>query len=404
MFHALNAVIVRHTSPLSSYWSHVSRRTRRITGGCGLLMAGLIVWHFAALWLAAPKHTPEAPVTVAAVEKRDITASEHTVGTVVSEASVSVTARVGGQIVAVGFKEGQMVHKGDLLFRLDPRPLKAALDQAEATQAKDRATQISTQRDLTRYRALAAQNAVSAQTLDQAEASAKAAAATVRADIAATDTARLNLEYAEIRSPVDGKTGAIAVQIGNLVIANTTTTLVTVTQISPIRISFALPQERIARIQRQMKSGKLTSQISVEGEKPITAPVDFIGNEVSATTGTIELRASYANTDARLVPGQMVQVDVALQSLPGALVVPHNAINLGPDHNYVFVVVNGKARIVPVTVQSDDGKVAAVDGRLKPGDLVITDGQLRAEEGKAVRIIRHGPGKPNATQTSPGAQ
>ncbi|MGB8602794.1 MAG: efflux RND transporter periplasmic adaptor subunit [Rhizomicrobium sp.] len=409
MLHAISRTFVPYIHRIRQHWYGSSRRTRHLLlagGGIIIIIAG---WQICAGLLTQTKPKSAAPVTVAIAQMHDVTVTEHSVGTVVAEATVNVTARVGGQIVAVAFKEGQSVHKGDLLFRLDPRPLKAALDEAAATLAKDRATAISNARTQARDKALLAAKAVSQQTYDADEATAKAAAATVLADKAALDTARLNLEYGDIRAPIDGKTGAIAVQIGNLVIANATTTLVTITQDMPVKVSFTLPQDRLGLIQKQIKTGKLTVRITPDGGDPITAPVNFVDNAVNQSAGTIELRASVANSDHRLVPGQMVSVDAALQNLTGVVVVPHNAVNPGQTGSYIFVIKNDKAKNdrakqVAVKVLSDDGQIAAIGGKVRPGDTVITDGQLRVEDGGRVHIVRHGAGTANSAQTAPGAQ
>lgn len=404
MLHVTGWPFTPHIHHIRQLWNSSSRRTRRLLLAGGAIIIVFAGWQIGAGLLTQTKTKSAAPVTVAITQKRDVTVTEHSVGTVVAEATVNVTARVGGQIVAVAFKEGQSVHKGDLLFRLDPRPLKAARDEAAATLAKDRATAVSSARTLARDKALLAAKAVSQQTYDADEASAKAATATVLADKAALDTAQLNLEYGDIRAPIDGKTGAIAVQIGNLVIANATTTLVTITQDMPVKVSFTLPQDRLGAIQKQIKAGKLAVRIAPEGGDPITAPVNFVDNAVNQSAGTIELRASIANNDHRLVPGQMVSVDAALQTLSGAVVVPHNAVNPGQAGNYVFVVKNDRAKQVAVKVLSDDGQIAAISGKIHPGDTVITDGQLRVEDGGRVHVVRHGPGAANSAQTAPGAQ
>lgn len=404
MLHTISRAIAQHTHNLNLHWNGKSRRTRQTLSVTALVILCFAGWQILSPLLTPAKKKPAAPITAAAVVKQDVTVTEHSTGKVLAEATVNVTARVSGQIVDVALREGQRVRKGDLLFRLDPRPLSAALAQAQATLAKDRATAVSSERSFARDKALLAAKAISQQTYDADEASARAAAATVQADRAAVDTAKLNLDYASIRAPIDGKTGAIAVQIGNLVVANATTTLVSVTQDQPVKISFTLPQDRIGRIQQQFRTGKLTAKITPDGSTPFTVPVNFLDNAVNTSAGTIELRASYANTDQRLVPGQMVSVDVALQGLKNVLTVPHNALNPGQDGTFVFAIRQDKARQVAVTVLSDDGITAAVLGKLHPGDQVVTDGQLRIEDGSKVHVVHTGPGKANPAQTAPGAQ
>ncbi|HSZ75609.1 MAG TPA: efflux RND transporter periplasmic adaptor subunit, partial [Rhizomicrobium sp.] len=281
--------------------------------------------------------------------------------------------------------------------QLDPRPLKAAFEQAQAALARDQATLFSNQKDAARYAMLATQGAASSQQRDQSEAAAKAMAATVISDQAAVDAAKLNMVYAQIRSPVDGKTGPILVQPGNLVTADATTPLVVITQIHPVKISFFLPQSDLPQIQSQMKDGKLNIVMSEHGSsgKTLNAPVDFVGNAVDDKTGTIELRATYDNEDNFLVPGQLVDVSVAITQYPHAIVVPHNAINLGPNGSYLYVVgPDKKAQMRAVSVLYDDGANATLKSGAKAGDRVIVEGQMRVVPGATVSIRKGG--KPSA--------
>ncbi|MGA7676088.1 MAG: efflux RND transporter periplasmic adaptor subunit [Rhizomicrobium sp.] len=353
---------------------------------------------------AKRKVLPPPPVIVATATSRNVTVVEHTIGTVVANSTVQVTARVSGQLMSAGFREGQMVHTGDLLFQLDPKPFIAALEQARAQLAKDEAQLVSALNDQKRYDTLFAQNAASQQQRDQADATARGFIATVQSDHAAVDIARLNLGYAQIHSPIDGKTGPILVQPGNLVTADATTPLLTITQIQPVKISFFLPQDDLTQIQNQMKAGRLLAVIPMQGAPGgnETAKVDFVGNQVDAQTGTIELRATYDNADLRLVPGQMVDVGTTLKDIPKATVVPRNAVNAGPDNSYVYVVdAQSKAEMKIVTVLNDDGTNDAIQGGVKAGDKVITDGQSRVVPGATVKIAGKGRG---AQQPSGGAQ
>lgn len=355
-----------------------------ILGGCFALLLLLIAWRSFAV--SSQRERPPPLVMAARVAVRDMAVLEPATATVQSVASVNVTARVGGQIVAVGFREGQMVRRGDLLFRLDPRPYHAALVQAEAQRQRVRATAESARKDADRAQALAGSGAISRQGLESAMATAKAAEASVAADAAAVETARLNLSYAEIRSPIDGKTGAIEVQIGNMVVANASATLVNITQVEPVKLSFFLSQDRLDAVQRQMRQGRLRIQYTAGG-RAAAAEVDFVGNRVDERTGTIELRAQVANRDHLLVPGQMMAVHVALGDLKAALCVPHDAINLGPEGAYVLMIDEAsRARMIPVEVRFDDGTTAAIAGKVKKGDRVIVEGQLRVVPDGAVRV------------------
>jgi multidrug efflux system membrane fusion protein len=213
----------------------------------------------------------------------------------------------------------------------------------------------------------------------------------VQSDRAALDVAKLNLDYSVIHSPIDGKTGPILVQPGNLVTANGTNPLVTITQIQPVKISFSLPQSDLPRIQNRAAQNTLTAAVDLHDSsgKPIKARVDFVSNAVSSTTGTIELRATFANADMRLVPGQLVDVSVALDSLPHAIVVPREAVNVGPDGRYVYVVgKDDNAELRQVAVLFDGGATIAISGPVRAGEPVITDGQLRVIPGKPVSIVK----------------
>src|SRR5206468_7495655 len=200
-----------------------------------------------------------------------------------------------------------------------------------------------------------------------------------------------NVMYAQIRSPIDGKTGPMLIQPGNVVPANGTSPLVVITQIQPVKVSFFLPQADLPRIQTQMQAHRLfaTLQAHDATNTQLTAPVDFIGNAVDNTTGTVELRATFNNADLRLVPGQLLDVSVSLAELPNAIVVPREAVNQGPDSRYVFVVDRqNRAQMVPVTVLNDNGQTDAVSGNLRAGDRVITDGQLRVVAGGPVVVLK----------------
>jgi multidrug efflux system membrane fusion protein len=320
-----------------------------------------------------------APVKVALAHQREMAVIERTIGTVVANSSVSVTARVQGQLVKAFFKEGQMVKEGDLLFQIDPAPYQAAYDAALATLA-------SAKTNAERSASLLKANAIAAQTDDNNQAAYQLAKANAEA-------ARLNLQFTEIRSPINGKTGPILLQPGNLVSVNgITAPLVSITEVQPIKISFALPQADLPRIQARAKTSQgLNAVVALHdagGDHDLSAPVNFISNAVVATSGTIELRASFPNSDLSLVPGQLVDVVVDLASIPSAIVVPREAVNQGPTGDYVYVVdpEENIAQMRPVKIAFDDGVNAAVEGNVHDGDQVIVDGQLRVIPGGKVSI------------------
>ena len=356
-----------------------------VIGGAALIALVGGYWYF-----NQDKAVPRArrvpiPVRVGAVTQYDMPVVEHTLGTVVPFTTVQVSPRVSGVIENADFTEGQTVKKGDLLFEIDPRPYQAAYDNAVATEADAKAK-------ADRYTRLYQQNAVGAQDQDDAQAAYGVAKANV-------DAARLNLEFTKIRSPVDGKTGPILVQQGNMVIANLTTTpLVTIDQILPIKVSFSLPQTDLPRIQARQKTPKglvATVNLQDQGGEQFQAPVDFVSNAVNNTSGTIELRATFKNTDSALVPGQLVNVTVQLNDIPDAMVIPHQAVNVGPDGDFVYALKDSKAVVTPIKVLFDDGGNTAVQGKLAAGDQVVTDGQLRLVPGSTVAIAG-APPKPGA--------
>jgi multidrug efflux system membrane fusion protein len=373
-----------------------------IAGGLALVVAIYLAWHFLDIEFAhKPKAPPAPPVKVAKAVRKNVSVIEKTIGTVVSPVTVQVTAQVTGKLLAARFQEGQMVKKGDLLFQIDPAPYQAALAQAQGQLAKDAAVLANARTDLSRYQTLAQQNAISNQQLVTQAATVKSDEGVVIADQANAQTARINLGYTRIISPVDGKTGPIFIQPGNVIAASNTNPLVTITQIQPIKVSFMLPQNMLVQIQNQQAAGKLQARIPMPGAKggAERAPVDFVSNIVDASTGTIELRANFSNDDLRLVPGQTVTVGVAIAELPGAIVVPRDAVNAGPDNSFIYVVdKDGKALSKTVKVLNDDGVNDAIQGDVKPGDRVITDGQLRITSGAKVRIVK-GEAAPKASDT-----
>jgi multidrug efflux system membrane fusion protein len=317
---------------------------------------------------------------------------ERSLGSVVANTLVQLSARVQGTMMSAHFKEGQFVKKGDLLFQIDPRPFQAALAQAEAIWRRDQAQLTNALRDKKRYADLRQQGAISAQQSDTSDTNADVISATVAADKAALDMARLNLDYSQIRSPVDGKTGPILLQPGNMISSSNgaTAPLVTIAEVRPIKVSFTLPQSELPRIQARQQTQPLRAILDARDRagQVLSAPVDFTSNIVSNQSGTIELRATFANADLSLVPGQLVNVTVELGDIPHALVVPRDAVNDGPNGSFVFVVKNGKAVQTPVEVLTDDGTDAAVAGAgVAAGDTVVVEGQLRVTSGGDVRVL-----------------
>ena len=407
------------------------RRVRLVLVAVVLLIAAFMAWRLFESSTPEEKVFQPPPVRAALAQQRNVTGFQHSIGTVVSLSTVQVTSLVTGQLLSTGFTEGQIVRTGQVLFRIDPRPFAAALAQAKATLARDQANTVSAEHDRDRFTTLAAQGAASGQQRDQAVAAAKADEATVVADKAAIQTAELNLGYTKIVSPITGKTGPILIQPGNLITANNTASpLVTIAQLQPIKVSMFLPQSDLPQIQQQMMAHRLQmtvspnpgatmatpsqvnggvappapSQANAPGLAPLSAPVNFVGNQVDAKTGTVELRATFDNNDFRLVPGQLVDAAVSLSSFQNAIVVPRDAVNIGPESRYVFVVdTQNRAQMRPVTVVFDDGMNATIQGAVKAGDRVIVEGQLRVLPGKPVQILKQGPHPSPGLTGGPGS-
>ena len=344
-----------------------------------------------------------APVRIATAQIGDVPVAANTLGTVLANSTVTVKSQVDGPLLSAAFKEGQMVKKGDLLFRIDPAPFDAALRQAQATVARDQAQLASAQADADRAVMLADRGIVSAQQRDQLVATAKALAATIDADKAAVERAQLNLGYTTIRSPVNGKTGALLVYPGNQVHATDANGLITIAEIQPVKITFNLPQGDLPLLQARLAEGALVAGVVARSDMAsamtaaddqqqmqIPVKVDFIGNAVDDRTGTIELRATFDNPDLRLVPGELVDVSIRLDTLKQVTMVPREAVNVGQNQSYVFVIDNqNKAQMRPVNVLYQDQTIAALgNGPIKPGDRVVTDGQLRLTPGARVTITQ----------------
>jgi multidrug efflux system membrane fusion protein len=337
----------------------------------------------------ASKTAVPVPVTVAAVAVQSVPFRVQAIGNVEALSTVSVRARVDGQIVEVNFKEGEEVRKGSVLFRIDPRPYEAALRQAEATNARDIAARDQAQSQERRYKDLLEKNFVSKDAYAQFRTNADTAAAVAEASKAAVDSTRLNLEYCTIRSPIDGYPGKIQIQLGNLVKANDTTALVVLNQVHPIYVSFAVPEQTLPAIRSYMSAGPLT----VDARPPnatksaASGKLIFVDNAVDSTTGTIKLRGQFANKENSLWPGQFVNVTVTLYDQRDAVVIPSQAIQNGPNGEYVFVVKpDMTAEMRKIKSDRTEGDSVIVASGLKGGEQVVTHGQLKLTPGARVRV------------------
>lgn len=342
-----------------------------------------------------PAATPRVPVTVATVESRSLPLRLHAVGNGEAYASVAVKARVDGQIDRAFFTEGQDVKAGDLLFQLDPRPLRAQLAQAEARLAADQAQLRNAQAKDRRYQDLVGRKFVSPEFYAQVRTDLDAAQANVAAAQAAVDNARVQLEYTTIRSPVTGRSGKILIQPGNLVKANDTNPLVVINQITPIQVSFTVPEQHLGAIRQGLARGPLAvSARPPQGEgQAATGRLAFIDNTVDAGTGTLRLRAVFDNADKGIWPGEFLNVSLTLGEQSGALVVPATAVQSGPRGQYVFVVgPENKVAMREVTVDRVDDTSAVIGQGVAAGEVVVSSGQLRLTPGTTVAVQGGGPG------------
>lgn len=342
-----------------------------------------------------------APVRVAKVETRSVPVRLETIGAVQSRSTVQVRSRVDGQLVSAAFQEGQWVKKGDLLFRIDPRPFEAQLSQAQANLARDQAQLDKARSDLDRYAQLSQKGFSSQQKYEEAKATVATLQAIIRADRAAVEIARLQLEFTEIRAPIDGRTGNMLVTPGNLVKANDTPALVVINETRPIHVAFSVPERNVADLKTRLARGPLSVTVSLpeRPDKRLAGDVVFINNAVDTATGTIQLKAAFANRDELLTPGQFVRVAVILDTLTDALVVPTGAIQDGQKGSYVFVVrADMTVEPRPVTVGPADEGGTVVKSGLATGETVVTDGQLRLFPGARVQ-----PQKPGVATAGPAA-
>jgi membrane fusion protein, multidrug efflux system len=311
------------------------------------------------------------------------------VGTVEASSTVDIHAQVTGQLDTIHFAEGQDIAKGAPLFTLDARPFQAALRQAQAVLARDSSQAANARTQLDRYTNLLNRGLLPRDQYDTQVAGVSALEATVEADRAAAETARLNLQFAEIRSPVAGRTGALGVHMGDLVRANDTAPMVVINQLSPILVTFAVPGRLLGEIRRYAARSPLRADVRM-ADSQADAPLDsgtvtFIDNAVDPTTGSIRMKASFSNRDRALWPGLFVRVRLTLATDPNALVIPAVAVQTGQHGSFVYVVrQDATVEVRPVTLDRQVGAEAVVARGLNAGEQVVTDGQLRLVPGARV--------------------
>jgi multidrug efflux system membrane fusion protein len=331
---------------------------------------------------------PAVPVSIALAVQKNVPFRLAAIGNVEAFSTVAVKARVDGQIVAVNFRQGQEVRRGQMLFRIDARPFQAALRQAEANALRDAAARDQAHSQERRYKELLEKKFVSPEAYAQIATNAQTAEAVAAASRAALENARLNLAYCTIASPIDGYAGRALLQAGNLVKANDVNALVVINQVKPIYVSFAVPEQQLPAIRKYMSQGSLPVEVTASGaEQPLAqGSLVFVDNSVDPATGTIRLRARFENRDLALWPGQFVSIQLQLYDESNAILVPAGAVQTGPDGQYLYVVKSDSSvELRSVSVERTASDLAVIKG-VAAGERVVTGGALRLAPGTKVRI------------------
>ena len=396
-------------SPMSPV-VHQSRRGYWLL--TGLIVAGLIGggWY---LWTQhATKQAPRTatsrrgaqgapqPVGFATIDKGDIRIILNQLGTVTSLDTVTVLTQINGQLQQIGFDEGQMVRKGDFLAQIDPRPYQAALEQAQGTLAHDQGLLAQARSDLKRYQTLGRQDSIAQQQLDDQKFLVQQYTGTVQTDQGTVDAAKLNLAYCHIVSPIDGQVGLRQVDQGNYIQTSSTGGIVVITQMQPISVLFSVPEDNLPDIIKRVRAGATLSVAAYDRTNTrllATGQLGTMDNLIDTTTGTLKLRAMFANPDEQLYPNQFVNARLLVNTLTNTVRVPVPAVQRGEPGTFVYLInANNTVSVRTIKVGPIDGGFEAVTSGLEPGDRVVTDGTDRLRDGAAVTL-------PTAKGTKPGA-
>ncbi len=368
----------------------------------GLILAGLLgggwyLWRHRQAGQAATSSTAKhiaqgapQPVGFATIDTGDIRIVLNELGTVTSLDTVTVLTQIAGQLQAVGFKEGQMVKKGDFLAQIDPRPYQAALEQAQGTLAHDQGQLAQAQSDLKRFQTLGRQDSIAQQQLDDQRFLVQQYTGTVQTDQGTVDNAKLNLTYCHIVSPIDGQVGLRQVDVGNYIQTSTTTGVVVITQMQPISVLFSVPEDNLPDIIQRVRSGATLSVEAYDrGNTRLlaTGQLGTIDNLIDTTTGTLKLRALFANQDELLYPNQFVNAHLLVNTMHSTVRVPVPAVQRGEPGTFVYLInANNTVSVRPIKVGPTDGGYEAVLSGLNPGDRVVTDGTDRLRDGAPVTL------------------
>ena len=378
-------------------------RTRAVMIGTALLLGAAFYWQRltpAPSAAAGPAQTPPAiPVETALTKRADVPVYLEGLGTVQAFYTVKVTPRVDGQLQKIGFVEGQTVQKGAFLAQIDPRPYRAALEQAMAAKDKDAAQLVNAERDLARYKLLAPHDLVSRQTLDTQRALVAQIKAQLEGDQAAIDSARTQLDYTTITAPIRGRTGIRQIDPGNVVHASDTTGIVVITQMQPISVIFALPEDDLSAVSTAMAKAPVTVvALPRDGETELDrGTIALIDNQIDQATGTIRLKATFPNPHDRLWPGEFVSMRTLLKTERNALTIPSAAVERGPDGVFTYVVrPDSTVAEQAIMLGEESGTSVVVKSGLRDGARVVTSNQYRLQPDARVRVVA-------ATQSSSAA-
>lgn len=407
---------VFHTYLMSSPPS--SRRRWFIYALATVIFAGA-VWYFgfyAEAPKAAPspfgsfktrgKNAPAVPVRAITVKKSSLSVHLHAIGTVVPLNIVNIKSRVDGQLLKVGFEEGQQVEKGQLLAEIDPLPYKIKLSQMEATQRQDESQLRTAKADLERFKQLAGQNLLSQQQLEAQHALVAERESVVAANAAQVEDARRQLAYTRIEAPIPGRLGMRQVDVGNLVRANDANSLVVITQTQPITVTFTVPEVDLQKVVEPLRKGE---RLDVEAwdrneqNKLASGVLKTVDNQIDLSTGTLRLKAEFPNADEKLFPNQFVNIRLRVRTLSDIIVVPAPAVQYGSRGPYVYAVTSEqKATVRPVQVGPSDGTDQAIEKGLEVGDTVILEGVDRLREGRPVTVVAEDPAASGAKKGGAG--
>jgi len=386
--------IVRQTTMSQSFAknANINRNARAISA---VVLAACFAAASCSTRTAETAPNLAVPVTVAKAVKKTVPIELTAIGTGEAYSTVSIKSQVNALLEQVHFKQGDFVKKGDLLFTLDARPFQASLAQAQANLARDKAQAQLTEVQAQRYEKLYAAGVTPKEQFDQMKATAEAEEATVHADEAAAESAKLQLQYCTIYSPVDGRTGALQVYPGNLVKENDVPVLVVINQIAPLYVDFSVPEQYLGVVKKFMEGGRLQVEATPYGDAaPEVGYLSFVDNTVDNSTGTVKLKGTFTNPDHRLWPGQFSNISLRLAEDEDATVVPSQAIQTGQAGDFVFVVKPDQtAESRPVKVARTLGSEAVIAKGIEPGETVVTDGQLRLIQGIKVQIKPSAEGK-----------